>query len=446
MLKSIWIWIMTNIFHIQTETKPSEIEDNQKYATEYEAINDINFNAIFSNKLANYVVNDSPINIDGQNPRVDLLNKVGQSMWKKGKKIVGMSFGFGGVILIPYVKGGKLYYNVVPQNRVSIDETDGDVITCATVLADRKEVTSAFNMTKTYIRWTNYKVKNGKITITQKFSDEQGKEIPVPDFWKNIPTTMTITGVDRVLFGYIKSPINNRKASDKYGVPVTYGCESIIKEIRECLQQIQTEFKVKEAFIGVDYTLFKQDKNKNPILPKEHLYQTFNSDGDNFWEVFSPDIRESSYYTRLQELYQRLEHAVGTSGGILSEVKTQNATATEIKRSTYDTWTIVDDMRSNIEKGLEDFFYACNVLANAYNLSPRGEYQVTYDWSYSLLQDSQETFSQMIQGVSQGVVDKAELRNWLYPSETMEQSEDKIEEIKEKNPTTEELFGKGDEE
>ena len=442
MLKSIWVWIMTNIFHIQTETEPSEISDNQKYATEYENINTINFNAIFSNKLANYVVNDSTLNIDGKNDRVDLLNKIGQSMWKKFKKIVGMSFGFGGIILVPYVKGGKLYYNLVPQNRVSIDETDGDLITSATVLADRKEITSSINITKVYIRWTHYEVKNEKITITQKFTNEQGREIPVPDFWKNIPTKMTINGVDRVLFGYIKSPINNRKSNDKYGVPITYGCDSIIKEIMECLEQIKTEFKVKEAFIGVDYTLFRQDKNKNPILPKEHLYQTFNSDGDNFWEVFSPDIRESSYYVRLQELYRRLEHAIGTSAGILSDVETQNATATEIKRSMYDTFVIVDDMRSNIEKGLEDFFYACNVLANAYNLSVQGEYDIKYDWSYSLLQDSQETFGQMMQGLSQGIVDRAEVRNWMYPNELMEQSENKVEEIKKKSPATEDLLGR----
>ena len=214
MLKSIWVWIMTNIFHIQTETEPSEISDNQKYATEYENINTINFNAIFSNKLANYVVNDSTLNIDGKNDRVDLLNKIGQSMWKKFKKIVGMSFGFGGIILVPYVKGGKLYYNLVPQNRVSIDETDGDLITSATVLADRKEITSSINITKVYIRWTHYEVKNEKITITQKFTNEQGREIPVPDFWKNIPTKMTINGVDRVLFGYIKSPINNRRSNE----------------------------------------------------------------------------------------------------------------------------------------------------------------------------------------------------------------------------------------
>ena len=37
-------------------------------------------------------------------------------MWKKAKKITSMAFGYGGVIIVPYVKGGKIYYNIVPQD------------------------------------------------------------------------------------------------------------------------------------------------------------------------------------------------------------------------------------------------------------------------------------------------------------------------------------------
>ena len=141
MLKSIWVWILNNVFHVQTETKPKDVEDNQKYATQYEAIDNINFSAIFSNKLANYVVNDSNLNITGDNERTDLLNKIGGSLWKKGKKITSMAFGYGGVFLVPYVKGKKLFYKIVPQTRVTIDSTEGDTITGVTILAERKDMT-----------------------------------------------------------------------------------------------------------------------------------------------------------------------------------------------------------------------------------------------------------------------------------------------------------------
>ena len=434
MLKNLWMWILTNVFKVQTQTTQKEIDDNSRYAKLYESIDDINFNAIFSNKLANYTVSDSTMNIEGENARVDLLNMTGQSMWKKAKKITSMAFGYGGVIIVPYVKGGKIYYNLVPQDRLTIDEMDGELITGATVLAEKKVIGGDVN-TKVYLRWTNYQVNNGNMVITQQFSDEKGNRIPAPDFWKDIQEVRTITNVDRVLFGYIKSPINNRRANDKYGVPITYGCEATILEIRETMKQLIREYELKEAFVGVDATMFN-GKNK---LPDNGLFKKIDSTNDDFFQIYDPQFRD--YTIRLQELYKRLEHEIGTSAGILSEITTQNATATEIKHAMFDTFTICDDMRSNIEKGLDDFFYACNVLANAFNLSPQGEYQLSFDWSYSLLEDTQTEWAQLTYGQSKGIVKEVELRQWLFPDETLEESQKAIDEIKEEQPSIDDLLG-----
>lgn len=424
MLKNIFLWILQNVFKIKTETTAKEMQDNDKYAVDYERIDDINFNSIFSNKLANYVVTDSNINLEGQNKRVETLNNVLQSMWKKGKKIVSMAFGYGGVIIVPYAKGGKIYYNIVPQNRLTIDSYEGENITGATVLAERKVVQQAIGNPKIYLRWTNYKVQNGNITITQEYTDEQGHSVSVPDFWSNILDKQTITGVDRVLFGYLKSPINNRKANDKYGVPITYGCDATIKEIKDTMKQLYQEYKLKETFVGVDKLMF----DKNDKLPASGLFKMVDAGDDGFWQIYDPAFRP--YTDRLEELYRRLEHEIGTSAGILSQVATANATATEIKRAMYDTFTIVDDMRTNIEKAIDDFVYSANVLANAYNISPNGEYNVSYEWSYNLLEDSQEAFSQLVLANSKGVVSGAEIRQFIYPDETIEESQKAIEEIK----------------
>ena len=434
MFQKFIMWIF-NIFGIQTQTTQKEVEDNQKYAVEYERIDEINFNSIFSNKLANYVINDSNVNITGENARVELLDKTIQSMWKKAKKITSMGFGYGGVILVPYVKSGKIYYNIVSQSRVTIDEVEGENIIGATIIADKRTVNRGIGNSKTYYRLTNYRVRNGNIEITQKFTDENGHEVAVPDFWKNIELKKVITGVDRALFGYIKSPINNRKTDDKYGVPITYGCDSTIAEIKETMKQLYREYKLKEAFVGADSTMF----NGKDSLPLNGLFKKVDAGDDNFFEVFDPAFRP--FTERLQELFKRLEHQIGTSAGILSEVNTANATATEIKRSMYDTFTLVDGMRSNIEKGIEDFLYSANVLANAYNLTPQGEYEVSFDWDYSLLEDSQETFTQLITAQSKGIVSEVEVRQWLKPDETLEDSQKAIEEIKASEPTVEDLMG-----
>lgn len=435
MFKNIIKYILNNVFKIKTQTTDKEIDDNSKYAKLYKQIDDINFTSIFANKLANYTISDSNMNIEGNNARVDLLDKTGQSMWKKMKKIVSMAFGYGGVAIVPYVKGGKIYYNLVPQDRITIDETDGELITGATVLAEIKAIRSASGET-VYQRFVNYKIdENNNEVFTMKYTDGDGNQIETPTFWKDIQEVMSITNVDRVSLGILKSPTNNRKADDKYGVPITYGCEATILEIKETLKQIIREYELKECFVGADVTMF----NGKNALPQNGLFKKIDSTSDDFFEVFDPQFRD--YTTRLQELYKRLEHEVGTSYGILSEVNTQNATATEIKHAMYDTFTICDDMRTNIEKCMDDFFYACNVLANAYNLSPQGEYNVSFDWSYSLLEDTQTEWSQLIWANNNGIVSDAEVRQWLKPDETLEESQEAIETIKETNPRLRDILG-----
>ena len=435
MLKNIFLWILQNVFKVKTQTTAKEIQDNEKYAIEYERIDDINFNSIFSNKLANYVANDSTIGINGQNTRTELLDKTLQSLWKRGKKITAMAFGYGGVVLVPYVQGGKMYYNIVSHNRLTIDDTDGDNITGATLLAEKRKIMQGLGTEKTYVRYVNYKVENNNITITQKFTDGEGHEIPTPEFWSNIAETQTITNVDRVLFGYVKSPINNRKADDKYGVPITYGCDATIKEIKDTMKQLYREYKLKETFVGADVTMF----NGNNELATSGLFKKIDAGDDSFFEVFDPAFRP--YTERLQELYIRLEHEIGTSAGIISQVMTPNATATEVKRAMYDTFTIVDDMRTNIEKGIDDFMYSANVLANVYNLGAMGDYDIKYNWSYALLEDANEEFEHMIIGNSKGIISDVEVRQWLMPDETKEDSEKAIEEIRASQPSVEQIIG-----
>lgn len=448
MLKTLFNWILKTLFGVTTETNNNEMTMNDQFAQEYRAIDEINFTNIFANKLANFVVSDSTANIEGNNKRTQMLSDTLELAMSKGKKIVGMQLGYGGVCLVPYIDNGKLLYTLVEQDRLTIDQVSGEKITGATLLAEQKTITSG-SISDTYFRWVNYTIENNVIIMRQKYTDQQGSEIDVsliPE-WASINPEERIMNVDRVLFGYIKSPVNNRIGNDKYGVPITFGCKKTIDEIKDCLKQIAREFALKEAFVGVDERMFGKDSQGRPKLPRNGLFRTFKSDSDtDFFQEFSPAIRESSYYARLQELYTRLEKEVGVSKGFLTDMESSNATATEIRRAMYDTFTLVNDIRKNFEKGMEDFIYACNVLANRYNLSPLGDYKLLFDWDYSLLTDTQEEFNHYIQGVSQGVISKAELRNWIISSESLEESKKAIEEIKNETPSVDQLLSDESEE
>lgn len=417
------------IFGIKTSTTQTQYANNNKYASDYRDIRNINFTSIFANKFASLVKNESEILVtdeyDTPSKRTEMLNNVVNKVFgQKGKKMVSRMCGTGGVVLLPFVARNKIYVDMIPQDRLVVNEKIGDEIYSATVLA---EIIERENLK--YYRWTNYRLdedNNYHIVSTASTEREPIALKSVPE-WKEINPHIVIPNCDKVLFAFMKCPTDNRTDNDTYGVPLTYGCEKTIKEIYECLDQIAKEFRLKEAFVGMDDRLFGKDGQ----LSTNNLFRKFRSGSNDadFWEIFDPAIRDSSYYNRLLNLYESLEKQIGSSKGVLTEPVTDYATATEVKRGNYDTYAIVADIRQEIERGFEDFVYACNVLIDYYNLAPMSDYKLVFNWSYSLIENSSETWTQYSQAVGMGVMKKAEARQYLISDESYEESERIIKEI-----------------
>ena len=258
--------------------------------------------------------------------------------------------------------------------------------------------------------------------------------------WENIQD-IAIQNVDRVPFGFIKSPIDNRDSNDDYGVPITYGCDKIIEEIKECLEQIKDEFELKEAKVFADERLFDKDNKTGKLSVKEKLFITLRGMSEQKQiETYSPDIRESSHYNRLTKLFELLEKEVGTSRGILTTPDATYENKDAVREANRATWSIVSALRKSIEKAFDDVLYACDVYANYYNMSPAGEYTYKFDWDYSLIESSTETFAQMKDLQSIGAMSKAELRAWAT-GEDLETAQSKIDEIAKNEPDLKTLMG-----
>jgi hypothetical protein len=157
-------------------------------------------------------------------------------------------------------------------------------------------------------------------------------------------------------------------------------------------------------------------------------------------DIFDPALRESSYFNKLQQHFALLEKEVGVSRGILTDLATQGATATEIRRSMYQTFCLLDDVHREYEQYFEQLMYGINVLANFYGIESDAEYEISYDWSYTLLEDSTETFNQMMQGNSIGAISNAEIRAFIT-DEDLETAAAKVAEQKQTNLITNEFLG-----
>ena len=427
----LWWCKILSLFGKKQNNDDTIAEANEKFTMDYENTNGINFTAIFSNKLANYVVNDSNIDLKGDDKRTELLKKPIKKLKKKLKKIVSRMLGTGGILIVPYIANNKIYFDIVSQNRLSINKKIGDDIIDCTIMAEH-----IVKNKNHYYRWADYTLNNNTLYIRYRATID-GELISMTSVseWASIQD-MIIPNVDRMPFMFLKSPIDNRHESDDYGVPITYGCQKEIRDIKDTLKQILREFDLKEAFVGADVSMFKGDG----ALPLNGLYRKINAGEDDFWEVFDPAYRDTPLFNKLMQQCALLEKQIGTSKGILTDPLSTYQNTDETRRGLYDTFSIVHDIRDNISEGLEDFLYACDVLANYYNLTPMGKYEIIEDWDYTFIEDSASQWNQLVQGHSKGAIKTVELRQFIKPNETLEEAQKVIDEISESEPDIDTLL------
>lgn len=449
MFQQLIQWIRSLFGKITGQRTQREIESSEKNKRKYEDTSNINFAAIFAGSLANKSVNDCNMTItdanDNDSARSEYINSVLQPVWDNIKQITAQALGKGGKILIPYVNGDKIYVSVLDQPRCVINDVSGNgAIKSLSVIAEIKQVKDTY-----YQRIIDYTLTDGTLSIKTEIVNTSGGPVNpalVPE-WANITPEITIGNVDRLPVGFIRCPKDGRMENDNYGVPITYGCDDTIRQLYDLLEQIENEYKHKKVFISADETMF----DKSGKLPDNGLFRTFHAGGalggnggiSNLLDVFDPPIRETSYYTRYNALCAQLEKEVGTSRGILTEPATVGATATEIKAANHDTFCLVSDIRKQIQKCFEDLAYAVDMYAEFLGLTPAGhagDYKVTFDWDMSLVESSSETFNQLSELESRGLISGARLNSWVT-GQTMEDAQAEIDSVREqKAKTTAELI------
>ena len=259
-----FLWDVILSLFGKKQKRTEEIKNNKKYSNEYENNQDINITSIFSNKLANYTINDSTIDVDGNDKRSEVLKDAIKKLKKQLKKVVARQLGTGGVLIIPYVANNKIYFNIISQDRLSINQSHNEDIFDCTIVADIKKMNNSV-----YCRYADYTLKDNNLSIKYRATkDNNPISLESVEEWKDIKDT-NITNVTKMPFAYIKSPIDNRKEDSNYGVPITYGCDKQMTEIKVTLEQILREYNLKEPFVGADSTMFKGDD----ALPSNGLYK-----------------------------------------------------------------------------------------------------------------------------------------------------------------------------
>lgn len=431
----LWLFFRKLFFTLfKKDSKESNLDSRKEgeWEKEYERIDRINFAEIFATRLTNYTLDGFSFDCDN-----DDITEVIEALMDKSYKWAQMAFGVGRVFLVPYITGGKIYTDIIPQGRAWTTSMQGDDVLGIGVLADiRVKNNRRFFRLASY----EYDQKTKEFTIENKATNESGAEVALSTFaeWADIEPVITLKGVEKPLFAFVDCPKDNRTTDKLQGAPITFGCEETIQEIRDCMRQYASEFDLKQSWLGVDKLMLGKDGK-----PDNHLFRTFDGKStENLFEIFSPDIRDNSYRQRLLDLFGKLEKQVGTSSGILTPADVSMMTATQVRRALYDTLAMVERMRKSIDKAIRALCYCYEVYFPFIGKATPKQYNLRLYWEDKMLQDTTERFQNLMQAKGSAVKDE-EIRQFLFPNETAEERAAAVQEIRDSQPepTIPDFFG-----
>lgn len=283
----------------------------------------------------------------------------------------------------------------------------------------------------------DFKVNDGTLTITNTAfhsdsAESIGRRINLKDVdeWKNLPESVTYSGLEKPDFGYYRNPIKNDIDGSSCGVSIY---DSAVKQLRNVDLQgarMDWEFESGERAINVDSSALttRVDPDTGRMLqelPKldKRLYRGLNLTEEELYKEWSPEFRDANIINGLNAYLRQVEFNVCLSYGDLSDVSDVEKTAAEVKVAKKRKYNMVSAIQENLKECLEDLVYALAF----YNSMLRSGYEFICAFNDSILVDEETERQQDRQDVSMGVMSHAEYRAKWY-GETLEEAQSKLPE------------------
>lgn len=423
----------------------------QKKSETKSLYNEDGFNptAIGANVVAAIAVDDSEIIIDGKNKRADAIREMVDYFVEDIEDIAAeVSLGTGDCIVRPYTDGKNIGLNVIGNNDFVITESIGTQLKGVIMKIDEYTVD-----TKSYRLFESQSLKDtksGSAVYIRRFAYLNDTEIDIQSTnWKGIMSEDMVLS-EQLLLGRYKCPtINRENYNSANGVPITFGYDTVIGNVKKKYAQFNDEFDRKQAVTFIDRTLVKGDPNNNsPRKYKLDGHEFINTTGNlndgisSMIQDYSPDIRSADFQLGEDFNLAVLELCCGFSRGVFTKPETSFATATEMKNSLKKTFSFVKKFRRKIESGNKMLFKAIDIIMNLNGITPMGDWEIRHEWSYDYIEQTQEKFNQLIQAHSIGAVKTSDVTAWVLDM-SQEEAELYVSEI-EAETETEEPDGMGD--
>ena len=276
-------------------------------------------------------------------------------------------------------------------------------------------------------------------TNTGTSSVDLGKEIPLTDVpeWKDLQATTIIRNVTRPLFAYFKMPeANTVDTSSPLGVSGYSRAVNLIKDADMQYSRLLWEYEAGEMAVNVQRDAFKYledpENQSHTVLGRmqERLYRQIDVDENDLFQEYAPMLRDNAFNDGLNTILMRIEDVCGISRGTLSDAANEARTATELKILKQRSYQTNAEIQAALEDTLRDVIYVMDVYCTLYNITPPGEYDVSFEWDDSIIIDVDEELNKRVLLLNYNLSSRLETRMWYF-GETERQAAEALAKIDE---------------
>ena len=205
------------------------------------------------------------------------------------------------------------------------------------------------------------------------------------------------------------------------------------------------EYEGGELAIDIDRDALRVDvdsegnEHTKPNQLQQRLFRKVDlgSTSDTY-QLYAPSLRDTNYILGLNTILMRIEDVCGISRGTLSDSADIARTATELKILRQRNYQSNANIQEAIEEALRTVIYAMNVYASLYQVTPEGEYEVSFEWDDSIIVDIDTEINKRLTLLNNGLTSKLELRMWYF-GETENQARQALDEVQKEMQQTQAL-------
>lgn len=338
-----------------------------------------------SKKIASLVFNEqAEIKVDDATADKFIQEQLNNDRFTKNfERYLESCLALGGLAMRPYIDGEQVRVSFVQAPVfLPLQSNTQDVSSAAIVtktLKTQGQKVLYYSLIE-FHEWT----KDGYTITNELYESESktriGQRVPLNVIYEDLQETVTLNGLTRPLFTYLKPPgMNNKDINSPLGLSIFDNAKTTMDFINTTYDEFMWEVKMGQRRVAVPTQMINTqfDTNGEKVVVKRefetgrNVYEQFDSgDMDKGIGItdLTTDIRSDDYIKAINKGLSLFEMQLGVSAGMFSFDGKSMKTATEVVSEQSDTYQMRNSIATLVEQSLKELVISILEIAKIYNL------------------------------------------------------------------------------